>query len=83
MEIIVPNKYDIESCFKLVKFFTDFKINNLKPGTYNIRVILDRNKNDKWDHGNYNKRTLSEEIIFSTSEIKLKANWDIKGITIK
>lgn len=55
------------------------------PGQYQIRLIIDSNGNGRWDPGNYFMETEPEKIIYyrgedGSTEIKgVKANWDIGG----
>lgn len=56
--------------------------NNLKPGDYQLRVLLDKNNSGSWDLGNILKNIPPEPIIFyvseeGTKEITLRANWEI------
>ena len=50
---------------------------HLEPGGYNIKIIIDRNKNGKWDTGEYPKKQ-PEKVYFHPSTIMVKANWEIK-----
>ena len=54
----------------------------LKPGKYNIRVIDDVNKNEKWDLGDYYNRIQAEEVKYYKEEIALKENWEVLDINI-
>lgn len=48
----------------------------LPPGNYNILLLEDKNKNGKWDPGNYAER-LQPEIVHRLGEpISIRANWD-------
>jgi len=49
---------------------------NLSSGDFAITVIEDRNKNGRWDPGNYALKTKSEKI-FSTTLEKLRKAWDL------
>ncbi len=49
---------------------------NVKPGTYTLSVILDSNGNEKWDTGNYDKRSQAEDIYRVQLE-PLRANWEL------
>jgi len=47
----------------------------IDPGNYSVDVILDENKNGRWNGGDYFKKLQSEKIIrFQLNE--LKKNWD-------
>jgi len=54
-----------------------FKLENLEPNEYIIRVIYDTNKNKKWDTGNFLKKTKPEKVLYRKSKIELRANWEI------
>jgi hypothetical protein len=47
------------------------------PGEYELRVLNDRNKNGKWDAGEFFGKHLQPEIVKPVSRrITVKANWD-------
>ena len=47
------------------------------PGEYELRILLDRNKNGKWDPGEFFGKHLQPEIVKPVSRrINVKANWD-------
>ncbi len=50
---------------------------NLRPGDYEIKIILDKNSNRKWDTGNYLKHLQPEKVIFKKEPVNVKANWDL------
>lgn len=50
----------------------------LNPAKYNLRVILDDNKNGKWDTGNYLKQLKPERIIYYPEVVEVRANWELK-----
>lgn len=61
---------------------------NLSPETYLLRLIIDLNKNGKWDAGNFLNKTEPEPIIYyrnikGIKEIPLKANWQVGPLLIK
>ena len=51
---------------------------NLSPGTYQLKAIIDENKNKKWDTGNYFLKQLPERIIIFATPIQIRAKWDIE-----
>jgi hypothetical protein len=61
---------------------TTFVYSNLDPGTYKIKIVSDRNKNSKWDTGNYLKHIQPEDIRFYPEPITVRANWDV-DVTVK
>lgn len=50
----------------------------LKPGKYKFKLILDKNKNGKWDTGRYLKKIQPEPILLFDKELTLKANWEME-----
>lgn len=55
---------------------------DLTPGNYLLRIVIDKNQNGRWDPGNFFQRIEPEPIKYYESEdektrdINLKANWD-------
>jgi uncharacterized protein (DUF2141 family) len=60
---------------------------DLKPGDYQLRLIIDENNNGKWDPGNFFLNQEPERILFYKNEkldpnINLKANWELGPLLI-
>lgn len=51
---------------------------NLSPGTYQLRAIMDENRNNKWDSGDYFNKQLPEKIVIFATPIQIRAKWDIE-----
>ena len=49
----------------------------LKPQKYYLRLIVDRNNNDKWDTGCYDEDQQAEEVYYYPGAIECKAKWDV------
>jgi hypothetical protein len=49
----------------------------LLPGTYVVKVILDRNSNNQWDPGHYIRKIQPEDVSYFPKSITVRANWDI------
>lgn len=47
-----------------------------KPGTYEIRILLDGNKNGIWDTGDYYTRRQPERVLSVSQKISVKGNWE-------
>ncbi len=47
-------------------------------GKYSVRVVLDENKNGKWDNGDLATNTQPEKVWFFEKTISLRANWDLE-----
>ncbi len=51
----------------------------LYPKTYQIKVIFDRNGNEKWDTGDYDKHRQPEKVSFyNDNGTSVRANWDVE-----
>jgi uncharacterized protein (DUF2141 family) len=65
----------------------DHRFTNLPAGTYLLRLLIDKNKNGKWDAGDYAAKKEPEPIVFYKSpknikDINLKANWEVGPLLI-
>lgn len=61
---------------------------DLKPGDYQIRLIIDTNKDGKWNPGNFYQKEKPEPVAFYKNEkeitiVNLKANWELGPLLIK
>lgn len=54
----------------------------LSPEIYTYRIILDEDANKKHSEGDYFRSKQAENVISSTSDIILKANWEIDNLEI-
>lgn len=50
----------------------------LAPDTYTFRIIMDENKNGKWDSGDLERQIQPEKIMFFTKGVKVRANWEME-----
>ena len=50
----------------------------LDPGSYQVKVIYDKNNNLRWDTGDYIKKLQPEKVDYFPAEITIRANWDIE-----
>lgn len=61
---------------------TTYLFSNLEARLYKIKLIYDRNRNGKWDTGNYLKKIQPEEVEFYQEKITVRSNWDVE-VTVK
>jgi hypothetical protein len=47
---------------------------------YKIKAIYDRNKNGRWDTGDYSNKLQPEEVIFFPKMLEIRANWDLEEV---
>lgn len=64
-----------------------FNFEDLKPGYYQIRLVIDSDNNGKWDPGNYFLNRPPERNQFYRNEknvplVNLKANWELGPLLI-
>ncbi|WP_366185350.1 Ig-like domain-containing protein [Flavobacterium ovatum] len=57
---------------------TSIDFNLIVPALYNVRIIYDDNKNRRYDTGNYLAKKYSEEVVYFSKEIDVRANWDVE-----
>ncbi len=65
-----------------------FNFEDLKPGDYQLRMVIDSDNNGKWDPGNFYENRPPESISYYLNEksipiINLKANWELGPMLIK
>ncbi len=77
-----------EIVIREIRNATETTFRYLKPLEYKIRVIIDTNKNGKWDAGNFYKGIEPEKVIFYKSEegkytFPIRANWEVGPLGIK
>ena len=53
-----------------------FEMLNVPPGTYFLRLTIDKNGNGKWDTGNYKNHLQPEEVYYYPKKLRLRRNWD-------
>jgi hypothetical protein len=53
------------------------RIAPLTPGQYSLRIVIDRNRNGRWDSGLYDTYAQPEEVLHFPLE-QLRANWELE-----
>ena len=56
----------------------DFIFENLLPGEYSFRIILDENKNEKWDSIDVQQQKQAEDVLYFNTPVKVRANWEVE-----
>jgi len=56
----------------------DINFEYLDPGIYRAKMIVDENKNNRWDTGNYPEKIQPEKVIYYTDLLTIRANWDLE-----
>ena len=52
----------------------------LDKGDYNVRFIIDENKNGRWDTGSLTLKKQAEETRWWNETITVRPNWDIEVV---
>ncbi len=53
----------------------------MRPGSYLVTIIEDRNGNRRWDPGDYDERRQAERLFRKRLE-ELRANWEVEALVI-
>lgn len=48
----------------------------LAPRKYKLKIVVDDNRNHRWDTGNYLKKNQPEKVIYNSELINIRSNWD-------
>ncbi len=54
------------------------EFNNIEPAKYFIRVIFDKNANQKWDTGDYLEKRQPEKVSYYPDTVEVRANWELE-----
>jgi len=54
------------------------EFNDLKPNTYQLRLIIDSDKNGIWSTGNFQNLVQPEEVLYYETTFKIRSNWDME-----
>ncbi|RSK48006.1 Ig-like domain-containing protein [Hymenobacter rigui] len=53
-----------------------YRFDNLQPGTYRLRVLIDQNQNGRWDGGDPQLKRLPEPVYLFPKTIQVRSNFD-------
>ncbi|MFT7343917.1 MAG: hypothetical protein ACI9XP_000494 [Lentimonas sp.] len=59
---------------------SETKIDALLPGNYTFRVIVDENKNGRWDAGDIDQKRQPEKVVYYTEENRLRPSWELEVV---
>ena len=76
--VTLLNSGGIEVQKDIISATAQITYEHLLPGNYKIKVINDRNKNGKWDTGNYKSKQQPEKITFFSKPITIRGYWDLE-----
>ncbi len=55
---------------------TNYSNKMMLPGEYELRILYDKNKNGRWDAGNYSILLQPEIVVALPQKLALRADWD-------
>lgn len=74
---LANDKGDVVKASEYTEGKTEIEFNLLEPSLYTLRAIYDDNKNKEWDTGSYLEKRQSEEVIYFSENVDVRANWDV------
>lgn len=73
---LVKNSSKYEVIEELKGYDRLFNLDNLSPGEYFLRLVVDENKNGVWDTGNLLDNKQPEPVYLYPNKITVRAMWD-------
>ena len=55
-----------------------FLLNEITPGKYNLKCIVDENGDEEWTRGNWESKSQPEKVFNYPTEITIRSNWDLE-----
>ena len=62
---------------KIISSLGNIDFKHVIPNKYYVRVIFDKNKNGKYDPGNYLNKSFAERVSHLDEELDIRAGWDL------
>ncbi|WP_027001735.1 Ig-like domain-containing domain [Hugenholtzia roseola] len=60
-----------------------FEVNYLSAGKKKLRLLVDENRNGRWENGSFEQRVLPEKVVHFGKEIEVRANWEVEGLEVQ
>lgn len=57
-----------------------YKFQHLSAGSYKLRLVWDKNRNEKWDTGNYLRGIQPELVYMFSDQVQTRLNWEVEVI---
>ncbi|GAA4351360.1 hypothetical protein GCM10023185_09940 [Hymenobacter saemangeumensis] len=55
-----------------------YRFDNIAPGTYRLRALIDRNGDGRWNGGDSNLLLPPEPVYLHSKSLQLRANWEVE-----
>ena len=74
----------VDEQYKVFKSFysTPYTFNQIPQGNYFLRLILDTNRNKRWDTGQIDENLQPEPIIYLPNKMLIKSNFELNDVNI-
>jgi uncharacterized protein (DUF2141 family) len=59
-----------------------FRFDNLAPGTYRLRVLIDADNDGTWRSGDPKFRVPAEPVYVAPQPVQVRANWEVEDIKL-
>jgi hypothetical protein len=76
LQLIQKEKVIAEAFFNANTLAVPFQ--NLIPGEYTFRILIDSNQNGMWDPINVKEQKMAETMIYFSTPVKVRANWEVE-----
>ncbi len=78
VSLLNSNKVEVDRKIMTSDSENKFTAFHLQPGQYSLRIVVDTNKNGRWDSGHYDTKIQPEEIMLFPIE-QLRGNWETEA----
>ncbi len=72
---LLNDKGDVQ--YEKLTIDAETKFTELKPGTYNLRILVDNNGNLRWDEGDFANSQFAEDVFLFNKNIEVRTLWEI------
>ena len=79
LQLTSPNFEPVKS----IRNPTSFVFNNIPPGKYTFRILIDTNSDGKWNTGNILRNEEPEPAYFYPEVFDVRANWQLENVDIQ
>ena len=67
-----------ESPLKYTFASSPYVLKNIPSGEYSLKCIIDKNNDQKWNTGSWEKKKQPEPVKIYPSKIIIRKNWDLE-----
>ncbi|MCL3780059.1 hypothetical protein EMN47_06615 [Prolixibacteraceae bacterium JC049] len=78
VQLIKPGKEETIVQEKRIDSDAKVTFEYIHPGKYTLKLILDSNRNGKWDAGSFLKKIQPERVFYYTKEYPVRSDWSFE-----